>query len=208
MDSGWSRSQIAPKIGLKILEFYGATYLLQEFWATINFFEWIFFCFLRHCGSILWREIKVRYSDEDLHTFHFSSKIYFFIYCVPRCCHPRYIVIFILLGFGPVDYNVTARPLITKSCVVGNCRKKGTQCFRLKAAVTAWPFLLTLLLRALSCWSYGAVHCSNRINECYFTKKKCRRSVSLSKSRNSRGKSENICCVNNALNELWISINR
>ena len=156
----------------------------------------------------LWREIKVRYSDEDLHTFHFSSKIHFFIYCVPRCCHPRYIVIFILLGFGPVDYNVTARPLITKSCVVGNCRKKGTQCFRLKAAVTAWPFLLTLLLRALSCWSYGAVHCSNRINECYFTKKKCRRSVSLSKSRNSRGKSENICCVNNALNELWISINR
>ena len=156
----------------------------------------------------LWREIKVRYSDEDLLTFHFSSKIYFFIYCVPRCCHPRYIVIFILLGFGPVDYNVTARPLITKSCVVGNCRKKGTQCFRLKAAVTAWPFLLTLLLRALSCWSYGAVHCSNRINECYFTKKKCRRSVSLSKSRNSRGKSENICCVNNALNELWISINR
>ena len=82
------------------------------------------------------------------------------------------LVIFILLGFGPVDYYVTARPLITKSCVVGNCRKKGTQCFRLKAAaVTAWPFLLTLLLRALSCWSYGAVHCSNRINECYFTKK-------------------------------------
>ena len=61
------------------------------------------------------------------------------------------LVIFILLGFGPVDYYVTARPLITKSCVVGNCRKKGTQCFRLKAAaVTAWPFLLTLLLRALS----------------------------------------------------------
>ena len=121
------------------------------------------------------------------------------------------LVIFILLGFGPVDYYVTARPLITKSCEVGDCRKKGTQCFRLKAAaaVTAWTFLLTLLLRALSCWSYGAVHCSNRINECYFTKKKCRRSVSLSKSRNSRGKSENICCVNNALNELCrISINR
>ena len=51
MDSGWSKSQIAPKIGLKILEFYGATYLLQEFWATINFFEWIFFCFLRHCAK-------------------------------------------------------------------------------------------------------------------------------------------------------------
>ena len=61
------------------------------------------------------------------------------------------LVIFILLGFGPVDYYVTARPLITKSCVVGDCRKKGTQCFRLKAAaVTAWTFLLTLLLRALS----------------------------------------------------------
>ena len=71
------------------------------------------------------------------------------------------LVIFILLGFGPVDYYVTARPLITKSCVVGNCRKKGTQCFRLKAAaVTAWTFLLTLLLRALSNVDLIVQHCS------------------------------------------------
>ena len=72
------------------------------------------------------------------------------------------LVIFILLGFGPVDYYVTARPLITKSCVVGDCRKKGTQCFRLKAAaaVTAWTFLLTLLLRALSNVDLIVQHCS------------------------------------------------
>ena len=51
MDSGWSKSQIAPKIGLKIPEFYGATYLLKEFFATINFLNRNFFLFLHHCGS-------------------------------------------------------------------------------------------------------------------------------------------------------------
>ena len=60
-----------------------------------------------------------------------GSKMYFFYWQCSLILGVATLVIFILLGCGPVDYYVTARPLITKSCVVENCRKKGTQCFRL-----------------------------------------------------------------------------